>query len=63
MARVANVACSLDAGHAGHSNVEKREIGMVIANRCDRLFAVLRLGQHLQVRPDFGEPRAKLLAH
>jgi hypothetical protein len=54
---------SLDAGEAGHADVEKDQFGPVLGNERHRLAAVLGLGHDLQFRPDLGQTRAQLLAH
>ena len=52
----------LDAGHAGHADVEEDEVGMVLLDQLDRLGAVLRLADDLELGPDLGQARAQLLA-
>src|SRR5918993_1769661 len=59
MTCVRNMTRRFDAGHAGHSNVEKREVGTMVVHSGDSLFPILRFRENLQVWPDFGETRAK----
>ena len=53
----------VDAGEAGHADVEEDEVGPVLVDQRHRLGAVLRLGDDLQLGPGLGESRAQLLAH
>ena len=52
----------LDAVHARHADVEEHEVGMVLLDQLDRLGAVLRLADDLELGPDLGQAGAQLLA-
>ena len=53
----------LDAGEAGHADVEEDDVGAVLVDQLHRLQPVARLGHDLQLGPDLGQARAQLLAH
>ena len=52
----------LDAGHAGHADVEEDDVGPVLLGQLHRFGAVLRLGDDLELGPDLGQARAELFA-
>jgi hypothetical protein len=52
----------LDAVHARHADVEEDQVGMVLLDQLDRLGAVLRLADDLELGPDLGQAGAQLFA-
>jgi hypothetical protein len=53
----------VDAGQAGHADVEEDDVGPVLVDQCHGLDAVLRLGNDFQVGPDLEQTCAQLVAH
>jgi hypothetical protein len=52
----------LDAAHAGHPDVEEDEVRVQLLGQLDRLDAVLRLADDLEIGPDLAEARPQLVA-
>src|SRR5471030_1025146 len=63
VAAVEQHARRLDAGQAGHADVEEDDVGLVLAGQRHGLDTVARLGDDLQLRPGFLQAAAQLRAH
>src|SRR5471030_1659891 len=63
VAAVEQHARRLDAGQAGHADVEEHDVRLVLAGQRHGLDAIGRLGDDLQPRPRFQQARAQLAAH
>src|SRR5471032_2110873 len=63
VAAIEQHARRLDAGQAGHADVEEDDVGLVLAGQRHGLDTVARLGDDLQLRPGFLQAAAQLRAH
>ena len=59
---VADRTRDLEAGHAGHADVEERDVGRPRIERGDGIAAVASLDRDRKLRPGFGEAALQLLA-
>ena len=51
MTLAADMARDVEAGQAGHLDIEEQNVGRVLLNRAQRVDAVLRFGAHAQLGP------------
>ncbi len=61
--QLGDLARGVDPGQAGHPNIEKDDVRMMLRRQLDRFEPVARFGNDFQFGPDFGQAGADLLAH